>query len=160
MSAAHRRNSTAGGVVRAAARRGRNAIRLIPCSTRSDYGFPQVTVITSSHRGIPLHRANLARGQQQLVVIPDESYVRVDEEDWERLGQKVQFAYLDIPAHEFTYHFRLIATIAMAEISRQVGRRLLGRRIRKGRPPTYERSFDMASDRDGEDVWLEDLAEY
>ncbi len=94
------------------------------------------------------------------MVVPDESRVRVDEENWARLGQSVRFAYLDIPVHEYTYHFRLIATIAMAEISRQVGRRLPGRRIRKRRPPIYEKSFDVASDMDVEDVWLDDLVEY
>ncbi len=64
-------------------------IRLVPCSPGAIHGFTHVTVVTTSRRGVPLHRANLARGPQQLVVIPDESHVRLEEEDWARLPPEV-----------------------------------------------------------------------
>ena len=72
----------------------------------------------------------------------------------------MQFAYLDTPVEEFTYHFRLVATIAMAEIFRQVGRRLPGRRTRGRRPTVYEISLNVSPSFVGEDIWLEDLLDY
>ena len=70
---------------RAAARRGRNPIRLVPGAPGADHAFPEVMVINMSGKGVPLHRANLARGSQQLIVIPDESQVHITEEEWSRL---------------------------------------------------------------------------
>src|SRR5437870_13832796 len=56
---------------RAAARRGRNEILLIPCPTGAAYRYPRVTVITCNRVGVPLHRASFAGGPSQLIVIPD-----------------------------------------------------------------------------------------
>src|SRR5260370_21315279 len=108
---------------RAAARRGKNEILLIPCPCGATYRYPRVTVITCKRVGLPLHRTNLAGGSSQLVVIPDESRVDAAAENWSRLGRHVEFAHLQLPASNFMYHCRLLATIALAEISRQVGRR-------------------------------------
>ena len=111
---------------RAAARRGRNSIRLVPCSANANHRFSEVIVLTTTSVGRPLHKLNLARGVQQLIAIPDESSVNMNNEDWSRLGCKIEFAHLDLPVIDFDYHYRLIATIAMAEVSRQVGRRRPG----------------------------------
>jgi hypothetical protein len=145
---------------RGAARRGRNPIRLVPCSVDGTYGFPHVTVITKSQAGVPLHRANLARGARQLVVLPDETCVCLTREPWSRLGKDIQFVHLDLPAAEFTYHYRLAATVALAEISRQVGRRRPRERRVRQQPPIYERALDVAACEAGEQVWLEDLFDY
>jgi tRNA G18 (ribose-2'-O)-methylase SpoU len=145
---------------RGAARRGRNSIRLIPCSAAAKYGFPNVTVITKSHTGFPLHRANLARGARQLVVVPDESCVCLTREPWTRLGDEIQFAHLDLPTDKFTYHYRLVATVALAEISRQVGRRPPSERRARRPPPIYERLLEVAACEAGEEVRLEDLLDY
>lgn len=85
--------------------------------------------------GMSIHRANLARGGRQLVVIPDASRVAIDAEAWSRLGQEIDFVHLDLPTNEFTYHYRLVATVALAEIARQVGRRPPGDRRVRRRPP-------------------------
>src|SRR5438046_1578203 len=55
--------------------------------------------------------------------IPDESRVETAAESWSRSGRQVEFAHLRLPTTDFLYHYRLVATIALAEISRQVGRR-------------------------------------
>src|SRR2546427_13146846 len=57
---------------RAAARRGRNEILLIPCPPQASYCYPRVTVITSKRVGVPLQRANFTGGASQLIVVPDE----------------------------------------------------------------------------------------
>ena len=145
---------------RAAARRGRNRIRLIPCSAEASYDYPLVTVITTSQKGEPLHRVNLARGAKQLVVLPDEVHTSIDGELWSRLGREVQFARLEIPVDQFVYHYRLTTAVALAEISRQVGRRPPRERRARRAPPLYERSLEIAADEVGEDVWLEELLDY
>ena len=145
---------------RAAARRGRNPIRLVPCSPEASHSFPEVTIVTTLHRGVPLQRTNLAHGSRQLVVIPDESQIQITEEEWERLGREVQFAHLSQPVEKFTYQYRLVATVALAEVSRQVGSRPPRHPSQKRWAPVYDRALEIASELSGEDVWLEDLLNY
>jgi hypothetical protein len=144
---------------RAAARRGRNDIRLVPCSADTCYGSPEVTVVTRRRNGAPLHKADLARGPRQLVVIPDESRVDVVAEAWGRVGRAVRFAYLDLPAGQFVYHYRLTATIALAEIARQVGLRAPDIRAPR-RPLAYDRVLDRLTQTAGEIVSLAELLDY
>lgn len=145
---------------RAAARRGRNSIRLVPCSVNANHKFSEVIVLTTTSVGRPLHKLNLARGVQQLVAIPDQSSVNINSEEWSRLGREIKFAHLDLPVIDFAYHYRLIATIAMAEISRQVGRRRPGTKRPSRWEPVYDRALELLADKVGEDVWLEDLLDY
>ena len=56
---------------RGAARRARNPIRVLPLP--GDTRFDDVCVVSARGDGTPLHRADLARGPRQLVVIPDET---------------------------------------------------------------------------------------
>jgi len=146
---------------RGAARRGRNPIRLIPADPGMSHAYRKVVVITVAHPGIPLHRTHLAQGKEQLIVIPDESEVRIEEEDWERLGRSVELVHLDLPARDFVYHYRLIASIALAETARQVGRkpREVGRE-RGRRRPVYEKALQALLEERGELVFLEDLEAY
>jgi hypothetical protein len=145
---------------RAAARRGRNEILLVPCAPASTHAFSRVTVITRRRDGLPLHRASLARGPAQLVVIPDESRVDLAVENWARLGAQVEFAHLQIPAAHYTYHYRLLATIALAEVSRQVGRRRAIKLAPLARPPSYDKRLRLAAALAGQWVRLGDLADY
>jgi tRNA G18 (ribose-2'-O)-methylase SpoU len=145
---------------RAAARRGKNDIRLVPLSADRSYTFPEVTVITTARLGDPLPRANLARGSRHLVVIPDEHEVDVAREGWTRLGRDVRFAHLALPRAEYTYHYRLTATVALAEISRQVGVPLSGPLGRPARPPFYDRALEALASEVGEVVSLWDLLDY
>jgi hypothetical protein len=145
---------------RAAARRGKNEILCIPCPAGAEHGFSRVTVITTKAIGAPLHRINFARGPSQLIVIPDEKGLDSSAETWSRFGREVEFAHLQIPATEFHYHYRLIATIALAEVSRQVGRRSATKVRPTGRPPIYDQRLARLAEANGEIVSLDELANY
>jgi hypothetical protein len=145
---------------RAAARRGKNEILCIPCPAGATHGFARVTVITIQPIGAPVHRVNLARGPSQLIVIPDEKDLELSAETWSRLGKEVEFACLPIPAREFQYHYRLLATIALAEVSRQVGRRPAVKVRPAGRPPIYDDRLAHLAEAAGEVVRLEELVDY
>jgi tRNA(Leu) C34 or U34 (ribose-2'-O)-methylase TrmL len=145
---------------RAAARRGRNDILLIPCPGRVAHAYPRVTVITRRRVGAPLHRVHLTGGPSQLVVIPDESMLDAESEDWSRLGATVEFARLQLPVDDFPYHYRLAATVALAEISRQVGHRQGVRLPAAPRRPIYDLELAALAGAAGEIVRFEDLASY
>ncbi|MGA2588612.1 MAG: TrmH family RNA methyltransferase [Bryobacteraceae bacterium] len=145
---------------RAAARRGKNEILLIPCPPQATYAYPRVTVITRQKIGVPLDRINLAGGPGQLVVIPDESRGDFALAGAARLGRKVEVAHLQLPAAEYTYHYRLMATVALAEASRQVGRRPAVKAPPAMRPPIYDDALKQLAKVAGETVPLEDLLNY
>ena len=145
---------------RAAARRGKNEILLIPCPTGAAYRYARVTIITHKPLGAPLRRANLAGGPSQVIVIPDESRVETASEDWSRFGRQVEFAHLQLPATDITYHYRLMATIGLAEISRQVGRRPALRMPAAPRPPIYDHKLADLAKATGEIVRWADLMNY
>jgi tRNA G18 (ribose-2'-O)-methylase SpoU len=154
---AHRVTQSEG---RAAARRARNPIHLIPASQSVTAAYDDVCIVTTQGTGTPLHRINLAKGQRQLIVLADERDVAVAAEDWQRLGNVVTFAHIVTAEASFAYHFRLPATITLAEIARQVGQsaRTVAGRTRRG--PVYEHSLTFTDDGRGETVFLEDLKAY
>jgi tRNA G18 (ribose-2'-O)-methylase SpoU len=144
---------------RAAARRARNEILLVPCPTGATYNYPQAIVVTCQKIGVPLHRANFVGGPNQLVVIPDESQMDVTTADWSRFGPDIKFAHLSLANTEFPYHYRLVATIALAEISRQVGRRAA--KVPAGpRPPIYDYNLGKIAGTAGELIALDDLMSF
>jgi len=148
---------------RAAARRHRNPIHLIPASSDSRYAYAEVCVLTAnSTRGsTPIHRTNLAKGPKQLLVIPDESTLDISHEPWNRLGKQIRFAHLDLPQQHFTYHYRLIATIALAEVAHQVGQPARTPTSRtKRRRPSYDSALNLLPPETGEIIYLEDLTAY
>lgn len=144
---------------RGAARRGRNPIRVIPATPDSRYAFQQVCVLTTRRGGIPLHRARLAAGPRQLIAIPDETAVDIEREDWERLAREVVFVRLEAPARTYVYHYRLIASILLAEIARQVGRAVPAA-ARPRHAPIYDRTLELLDTELGETVFLDDLDLY
>jgi len=153
------RHLTAEG--RSAARRHRNPIRLIPAAATASYAFTDVWIVTRSRGDVPLHRAPLAAGPRGLLIVPDETAMDLDAEPWERLGARVRFARLDLPAKSFPYHYRLIASIVLAEAARQVGQRVRA----PGRPPRAEPWYDrglrfLAAEAAGEVIDLAELAAY
>ncbi len=145
---------------RAAARRGKNEILLIPCRSAATYNYPRVTVITCKLAGVPLHRINLAGGPSQIVVIPDESRAESVTEDWNRFGAEVEFAQVQLPNVDFTYHYRLMATIGLAEISRQVGRRPFVKGPPAPRPPIYDHALGKLAEQKAEIVSFDELLRY
>jgi tRNA G18 (ribose-2'-O)-methylase SpoU len=143
---------------RAAARRQRNPIHLIPTEAGRHFPFEEAWVVTTRQTDTSIHRANLARGPRQLIVLPDESALELEREDWERLAKVVKFVHLDLPCGEFRYHYRLIASIALAEVARQVGQKSRPDSDRARRPgPLYDRSLKLLMEEKGDVVYLEDL---
>jgi tRNA G18 (ribose-2'-O)-methylase SpoU len=146
---------------RAAARSARNSIKLVNASAEKNYAFKSIIVI-STVSGVPLHRANLAMGPEQVLCLPDEERVDVENENWSRFGSSVEFFKIELPAiNRDNYHFRMTASIALAESSRQVGRQSaqpVGK-MRKDRP-VYDKAFASLLEAEGEEVLLSGLAEY
>lgn len=146
---------------RAAARRARNPIRLIPSAPDDRYAFERVLIVTTRRRGTPLHRATLAGGPRTVIALPDESSVDVERADWQRLGKQVAFAHIPVRATDYAYHYRLLATIALAEIARHVGQPPTGKpRPTRRDTPTYDFALPLHDTERGETVFLEDLERY
>ena len=98
-------------------------------------------------------------GPSQLVVIPDEGGSATPE-DWSRFGNRADFAHLQLPTTEFPYHYRLVASVALAEIGRHVGRGSTVKVPAGPRPPIYDSALEELAVTSGEIVGLEDLADY
>ncbi|MDW8365907.1 MAG: hypothetical protein RMK49_08705 [Abditibacteriales bacterium] len=140
---------------RAAARRARNPIHVIPTMRDPRYAFAEACVITLKHIGTPLHHAHLAQGPSQVIIFPDETAVALEREDWGRFAPDVRFVHLRVPAQEFVYHYRLIATITLAEVARQVGQPARPAPVRPSRQePLYDRALKLLSESQGETVFL------
>jgi len=125
------------------------------------YAFAEACIITLKPIGAPLHQADLAQGPPQVIIIPDETAVELEREDWGRFARDVRFVHLSVPAQEFVYHYRLIATITLAEVARQVGQQARPGLIRpKRHEPLYDRALKLLSEKQGETVFLEELENY
>ena len=166
---------------RAAARRSRNPIHVIPARLTRSTLFRQAYIV-SARRGAPLQTADLARGPEQVIVIPDESAVDIQREDWGWLAPEIRVVCLDLPvqpnpesgifavdpgdrpgspAGPPVYHYRFGATIALAEIARQVGRpaRHISSRPHRA-APEYELELKLDRMDGAEKLFLEDLLDY
>lgn len=134
---------------RAAARRHKNPLRVHPTTLLESVSrYDEIVLVTASGAGQPLSRRRLTRGLRQLVV------VGADPEEAPAAAGRVTVASLDLQpmAHE---PLRLTASIVLAEIARQVGRR----RPAPGPPPRaprYEKAIEPAP---GPEVLLVDPAE-
>ena len=150
---------------RGAARRGRNDIRVVPATATTVDAFDEVMVVTAGPRGVPLAKLDLARGPRQVIVIPDETGRIAEPEDWTgRAGRNLRFARVEVPVGDAVRRYRLVATIAMAEIDRQVGERATpgGPSRAPLRWPTYDRGVDRLEgvDDGGELVRFAELLQY
>jgi hypothetical protein len=105
---------------RGAARRGKNPIRVVRVPAGSRLPYDEACLVSALPGGEPLHRASLARGPRQLVVLADERASPFEAFEGSVAG-RVRHVSLDLPG---VPRFRLSATIALAEIARQVGQRL------------------------------------
>jgi len=132
-TAAHRREA------RAAARRHKNPLRVHRASADDLERFEEVVIVLPSGPANPLQRERLTRGRRQLIVVGSEP---ADLVHLPRDG--VRTATLDLKTFDDP-PLRLVASIVLAEIARQVGRR---RRI-AGRPtvraPRYELAVRLAA---------------
>ncbi len=101
----------------AAARRHKNPLRVHRATVESAAGFDEIVVVTPSGHGASLQRQRLAHGRRQLIVVgaqPDEIATRASD--------RVRIASLDLEPIERA-PLRFAASIVLAEIARQVGRR-------------------------------------
>jgi hypothetical protein len=64
-----------------------------------------------------------------------------------------------MPITDFAYHYRLVATIALAEISRQVGRRAV-KVPRAPQRPIYDHTIKELAEAAGELVSFDELRRY
>jgi len=137
---------------RAAARRHKNPLRVHPTTlAESARRYDELVLVTASGSGNPLSRERLTRGIRQLVIVGAEL------EDEEALADSIGHVTVASLGLQPMQHepLRLTASIALAEIGRQVGRR----RPVPGPPPRaprYEKAMDAAPD---PDVLLVDPAE-
>lgn len=146
---------------RAAARQLRNPIRVVPMPQGRKYAFAEACVVTLEPHGVPLQHADLARGASQIIIIPDQTAIDLEREDWNRFASDVRHVQLSVPRKDFPYHYRLVASIALAEVARQVGQQARSSRGRaRRREPLYDHSMKLLSDDLGETVFLEDLDSY
>jgi SpoU rRNA Methylase family len=125
---------------RAAARRHKNPLRVRRASPGLAAGFDEIVVISPGLHGRPLRQQPLARGRRQLVVIgvppPHPEVTAAD---------RVQVATLGLRQAD-SAPLRLVASIALAEIARQVGRPASGKPVPARRPPVYELDVDLVAD--------------
>lgn len=144
---------------RAAARRAKNEIRVIPTHDRFRYHFRRATIVTRSSMGTPLHRARLADGPTQLIVLADENVHDISGSGaLGRFADQIDISHIEVPATSYTYYFRLLASIAMAETARQVGQKAPWRPVPQ--EPLYESALQLISEEKGELVTIEDLKDY
>lgn len=96
-----------------------------------------------------------------MVVIPDEDAVEAAREDWSRLARRITMARLEIPPSGAPSHYRCTASIALAEVARQVGRRAPGRPGVPGRRGLgYDAGIDLLPPMGGVHVALAELEAY
>lgn len=122
---------------RAAARRHKNPLRVHPATlAESAARYEEIVLVTASDVGGQLPRARLTRGVRQLVVIG------VSPEDV-RASAARHLAIASLGLQPGPEPLRLTASIALAEIARQVGRR----RPVPGAPrraPRYKKAIEAA----------------
>jgi tRNA G18 (ribose-2'-O)-methylase SpoU len=127
---------------RAAARRHKNPLRVRPTTlAQSAQRYDEVVVVTAAGVGSPLSRTRLTRGLRQLVIIGAEP-----EEALAARATQISVVSLGLHATE-NEPLRLTASIVLAEIARQVGRR----RSVPGAPrraPKYEKAIEPVPDPD------------
>jgi tRNA G18 (ribose-2'-O)-methylase SpoU len=144
---------------RAAARSHRNAIRVLPMRADGPLGFARVVVAGLGVDGPLFHRVDLAGGRNTLLVLPDEEHERGV--DWRSLAPKVEFARVALPAEDFPYRYRLVASIVLAETARQIGRAVAAEPIRRPRRGlTYESALNLAAGAEADIVLADNLRAY
>jgi hypothetical protein len=153
------RHTTAEG--RAAARRARNRIQVIPVKDEpATPVFERAIVVTRQPAGQPLHRVDLAGGDGLLIVIPDEAGAGIDPSRWGRLARSVTAVGVPSARTGTPARYRLFASIVMAEVARQVGRPSPRRpAATPARRPRYDSALRLPA-AVGEAVGLEELLRY
>ena len=127
---------------RAAARRHKNPLRVHRADLSDLQRFDDVLVVLESVKRVPLQQNRLARGRRQLVVVG----LDADEADTLATGS-VRVASLEL-APMVRPPLRFAASITLAEIARQVGRRRRGPPGVPTRPPKFAAAVKLRSPED------------
>lgn len=139
---------------RAAARRHKNPLRIHRAEIGNAVRFDEIVLACASEVAAPLHRERLVRGQRQLVVIGaglDELATIARE--------RLRVATLGLVPMARP-PLRLVASIVLAEVARQVGRRRPTPGRPAPRPPTYEVALELAAAGDTRDIDASELLPY
>jgi len=125
---------------RAAARRHKNPLRVRRASLELAERFEEVVVITPAGPGTKLTRQRLARGRHQLIVIG------LPSEDVSKLpATHVRIAGLSLETAAAT-RLRIVSSIALGEIARQVGQPRSKPRAAAPRGPRYDLDLKLIAD--------------
>jgi hypothetical protein len=130
---------------RAAARRHKNPLRVRPGAPAIAERFEEVVVVVPHGEGGPLARERLAHGARQLVVIG------ADPQQVGAYAENVRIATLGLAPGPAP--LRIVASIALAEIARQVGAAIRPPPAARPRAPVYERELTLGID--DEDLLLD-----
>ena len=143
-SAARRREA------RAAARRHKNPLRIRRAALGDANRFEEIVLVVPSGKATLLQHVPLAHGRHQLVVMGAEP------DELAAIAQgRLRIASLELQPFE-CIPLRFLASIALAEIARQVGRRRPGPSRPAARPPTYGAALQLM---DAGDLVLVDPSE-
>lgn len=138
---------------RAAARRHKNPLRIHRAGLDSVARYEEIVLVTPSGPGAPVQRMQLAHGSRQLVIVgasPNELS--------RSAADRMRIATLGLEPVE-SAPLRLTASIVLAEIARQVGRRHPGVGLAP-RGPRYEKALAPVTAGDAFIVELADLLEF
>jgi hypothetical protein len=126
---------------RAAARRHKNPLRLHRATLDDAARYQEILVVTPFGPGVPIQRERIARGNRQLIVIGART-----EEMGAGISDRVRVATLGLEPVQSPPQ-RLVASIALAEIARQVGRRHPVPGVRRP-SPRYKKAVELVLSRE------------
>lgn len=107
--------------------------------------------------GPELHALPRIADRGTLVVVPDEPHPSID---WERLAPTVAFGRIALPVVRPRHRYRLVASIVLAEVSRQVGRPSARKAPGRRRRLTYRSAIELVASGAGELIDVDELAAY
>ena len=139
---------------RGAARRGRNPIRVIPHTALLPTDYRRVVVLTTRSGIRPFSALSLI-GKETLLVLEDELETSVVWNHAEFVPSEIVYASLP-PVPPATYHYRQAASLALAEVARQLGRPDSDGIYLRSRKQRYRR--EVAEETAEGLYYLEDLA--
>lgn len=139
---------------RAAARRHKNPIRIHRASVEHASRFDEVVVVSPSSDATPIQRTRLTRGGRQLIVVG-----AAPSELESVASASVRLASLRL-APVASPALRLVASILLAEVSRQVGHKRLARGKTGPRAPRYDTAPRLVPDGDVMDIDPSELLAY
>jgi hypothetical protein len=118
-------------------------------------GFKRVVVAGALVEGRRIVDVDPAGGRDTLLAIPGEG--ATGEFDCASLGQRNEFARIEVSATSFPFRYRLVAGIVLVEAARQIGRPAVAGQPVRRRGLTYESALEVAAAAGAEVVWPDEL---